>query len=145
VTDFLCNQTSHSKTRYVIYNFTTVIWPDCACAGGQAGGRAGRLVPEYLGFPQSVPFHQASTHIFIIILLLSEGQAGEKWWPSRKQCCVAYQGIPGQWRMFSLFSVQTVKSYAANTFLHCMPTWRPRATRRQTRAELKLRRWQVKC
>jgi hypothetical protein len=36
-----------------------------------------RLVPEYLGFPPSVPFHQDSIFNFIIIIILSEEQTGE--------------------------------------------------------------------
>jgi hypothetical protein len=34
--------------------------------------------------PLSVSFHQSSIPIFILTLLLSEGQAGEAWEPSNK-------------------------------------------------------------
>jgi len=45
-----------------------------------------RLFPEYLRFPQKITFHQYSILIFIVILIFSEGQAGEIWQPSKNKC-----------------------------------------------------------
>ena len=42
--------------------------------------------PEYFSFSLSVSFHQCSIFIFIYMLLLPDGQAGEAWEPSKKQC-----------------------------------------------------------
>jgi len=39
---------------------------------------------KYFGFPMSVSFHQCSLLVFIYTLLLSEGQTGEAWEPSKK-------------------------------------------------------------
>jgi hypothetical protein len=36
-------------------------------------------IPPTLHSPLSVPFHQCSIFVFILMLLLSEGQAGEEW------------------------------------------------------------------
>jgi len=41
---------------------------------------------QYCGFPLSVSFQQFSLLIFIYMLLLPEGQTGEAWLPSEKQC-----------------------------------------------------------
>jgi hypothetical protein len=51
--------------------------------GGQIGIGAG-FPPSIFRFPLSVSFHQCSIPIFILILLLKEGQAGEAWEPSKK-------------------------------------------------------------
>ena len=40
------------------------------------------FLSQYFCFPQSVPFHQHSTPIFIFVLFLSPGQADEVWKPS---------------------------------------------------------------
>ena len=39
------------------------------------------------GCPLSLPFHQWSVVIFIYMLVLSKGQAGNAWWASKKECC----------------------------------------------------------
>ena len=39
---------------------------------------------QYFSFPLSLSFHQYCVLIFVIILLLSEGQAGDDWEPSSK-------------------------------------------------------------
>jgi len=43
------------------------------------------FLSQYFSFPLSVPFHQCSTPIFILLLFLSEGQTGEIWEPSETQ------------------------------------------------------------
>ena len=43
-----------------------------------------RFFSQYFSFPPSVSLHQCCLIIFILILLLSEGQAGEAWAPSNK-------------------------------------------------------------
>ena len=54
-----------------------------------------RIISQYFGLPCSVSQHQCSILIFILVLLLSEGQAGEGWKPSKK-CSL---GLSGQhWR-----------------------------------------------
>jgi len=45
-----------------------------------------------LRFPQSVSFHRWSIFIFIYTLLLPEGQTGEAWEHSRKQCSFGNRG-----------------------------------------------------
>ena len=44
------------------------------------------------GFPLWVSFHKFSIFILIYMLLLSEGQIGGTWEPSKKQCCVGIVG-----------------------------------------------------
>ena len=45
-------------------------------------------------FPLSVSFHQRSTLILIYMLLSPEGQMGDAWEPSKKQCSF---GIGERW------------------------------------------------
>jgi hypothetical protein len=62
---------------------------------------------EYFNFSLSVSVHQRSTRIFILILLLSEGQAGEVWEPSDKA-----------WEKRSIFTLVFFLSFArASNFL----------------------------
>jgi len=49
----------------------------CGICGGQSGS-------QYFCFPLSLPFHQCCTLIFVLMLILPEGQAGEAWEPSNK-------------------------------------------------------------
>ena len=51
------------------------------------------FLSQYFGYPMSVSQYQCSVLIFILILLLSEGQAGEGWEPSDK---AQLFGISGQ-------------------------------------------------
>jgi hypothetical protein len=44
----------------------------------------GGIFLSVLSFPLSASFHQCSILSFILILILSEGQAGEAWEPSHK-------------------------------------------------------------
>jgi hypothetical protein len=50
----------------------------CKIYYSQSGNGAG-FSPMYFGFPLSVSFQQPSILSFILILFLSEGQAGEDW------------------------------------------------------------------
>lgn len=54
---------------------------------------AGKDSDRVLGFLQSVSFRQCSILISILILLLSEGQAGEDW---ESLCEVVLFGLPGK-------------------------------------------------
>jgi hypothetical protein len=50
-----------------------------------------RIFSEYVRFALSITFHQCSTLIFIYMLLLSKGQTGEAWKPSKKKCYLGSQ------------------------------------------------------
>lgn len=51
--------------------------------GGQSGTKTG-FPSSTFGFHLSVSFQQCSISIFLLILLLSEGQVGKAWDPSKK-------------------------------------------------------------
>ena len=61
--------------------------------------------PSIPVFPLSMSFHQISTIIFTLQVLLSEGQAGEVWEPS-KQCSFGYWGE--NWRENTYFYIVLV-------------------------------------
>jgi hypothetical protein len=47
---------------------------------------------EYFSFPLSVSFFQYSMHIFMYMLRVLDGQMGDAWEPSKKQCCFGNRG-----------------------------------------------------
>ena len=65
--------------------------------GGQSGTGTGFAPSMYFGFPPSVAFKRLYIIIFMLMLLLQEGQGGEAWQPSNKamlfqifECCFKY-------------------------------------------------------
>jgi hypothetical protein len=50
------------------------------------------FLSQYFSFPLPVSFHQCSILIFMYTLLLPEGQTGEVWETSKKQCSFGNRG-----------------------------------------------------
>ena len=56
----------------------------CEICGGQTCSGTGFYLRLLRGVPLSVPFHQCFVFIYLLILLLSEGQADEDWERTKK-------------------------------------------------------------
>jgi fluoride ion exporter CrcB/FEX len=67
-----------------------------------------RFLSQYFAFPLSVSLHQCFVLIFILALLLSEGQAGEAWEPS-KICVLSDTGTVGPKSTFTFCSLERAK------------------------------------
>ena len=71
--------------------------------GGQSGTGTGFAPSMYFGFPPSVAFQRLYILIFMLMLLLPEGQAGEAWQPSNKAMLFQIFESIGQKSTFTLF------------------------------------------
>jgi hypothetical protein len=89
-------------SRLLLFGNTSVRYPSSQCevCGGQAGTGTGFYLRLLRGFNSLVSFHQCFMLIYLLILLVSGGQAAKNWARTKKAtlCRISWNLGPGNLR-----------------------------------------------